>query len=212
MTRLVSLELCLVLLSLQDGFTSWTESSSCQSLVGPVLACASCNVCIVKDVKGGQACCVRKIISEHKHLFYLTYQSQSNDEISKPSQKYSDLPLQGYQALGCTGQLSVSAFFPTICSSSAKASQLHAGVPWAAHSRHGWVFKTVPLAVRSAWIYFLSHHNSHAHSAICSSRVFHLAVRNQFWISITCTNSLFVWVLESIFFFLSATKEPRVKT
>lgn len=57
-----------------------------KGLVGPVLASASCHVCIVKDVK---AWCVRKIISEHRHLFYLAYQSQSYDEVQKPSQKKS---------------------------------------------------------------------------------------------------------------------------
>lgn len=121
-----------------------------------------------------------KLISEHRGLFYPANQRQSFNEVQKPSQKHADFPLQGYQALGWTGQLWVSAFVPTICSSSAEAAQLHAGVPWAVHSRSGWMFKTVPLAVRSAWIYFLSHHNCHTHSAICSSRVFHSAMRNQF--------------------------------
>lgn len=71
-----------------------------KGLVGPVLASALCNVCIVKEVKGGQACCVRKTISEHRNLFYPAYLSQGYDEIQKPSQEHTDLPLQGYQALG----------------------------------------------------------------------------------------------------------------
>lgn len=71
-----------------------------KGLVGPVLASASCNVWIVKDVKEGQAWHVMKIISEHRCVFYLASQSQSYDEVQKPSQKHADLPLQGYQALG----------------------------------------------------------------------------------------------------------------
>lgn len=49
------------------------------------------------------------MISEHRKSFYLAYESQSSDEVQKPSQKHEDLPLQG------TG-MSWSAFSLSLCS------------------------------------------------------------------------------------------------